>query len=99
MKGMLIVIYDIITGILTFTFLWLICIWIGMCMICQQKTTDSLKYPLNANRKRDKSEPYHSFLKSFSGFKVIGNLPVVINFGKEMLVDELVHNQAAWRKY
>lgn len=60
------------------------------CLICQEKTTERLKCPLNAQGSRGKSEPYSSFLNNVSAFRVLGTFPVVINFGEDMTVDELV---------
>lgn len=66
------------------------------CLICQDKTTEPLKCPLNALGSGDKSEPYSSFLNNVRAFRVLGTLPVVLNFGEDMTVDELVQNQGEW---
>ena len=59
-------------------------------------TKESLKCPLNAEGSRDKTEPYSFFLKNFHNFRALDMLPVALNFGEEMTVDELVQNQGAW---
>lgn len=69
-----------------------------MCMICQEKTTEPLKCPLNAHGSMDKAEPYCSLLDSVSAFRVLGTLPVVLHFQEEMTVGELVQNRGAWHK-
>ena len=69
-----------------------------MYLICQQRTTEPMKPPLNAEGSRDMSEPYSSFLNSVSAFIVLGTLPVVLNFGEDMTVGELVKNQGSWHK-
>ena len=69
-----------------------------MCLICQEKTTEPLKCPLNAKGSGDKSEPYRTILKNVSAFRALGTLPVVLNFGEDMTVDELIQNQGSWHK-
>ena len=69
-----------------------------MCLICQEKTSESLKCPLNVEGSRDKSKPYSSFLKSVNAFRALGSLPVVLTFGEDMTVDELVQNRGSWHK-
>ena len=69
-----------------------------MCLICQEKTTEPLKCPLNAKGSGDKSEPYRSILKNVSAFRALGTLPVVLNFGEDMTADELIQNQGSWHK-
>jgi hypothetical protein len=59
-----------------------------MCLICQQKTTEPLRCPLNAKGSKDKSEPYFSFLNSVSAFRGLGTLPVVLNFEEHMTVEQ-----------
>ncbi len=67
-------------------------------MICQDKTTEPLKSPLNAQGRGDKSEAYSQFLDNVNAFRGLGALPVVLNFGEDMTVDELVQNHGAWHK-
>lgn len=69
-----------------------------MCLICQEVTTESLKCPLHVEGSGDKSKPYSSFLKSVHAFRALGTLPVVLTFGEDMTVDELVQNQGSWHK-
>ena len=69
-----------------------------MCLVCQEKTTESLKCPLNVEGSRDKAKPYSSFLKSVDAFRALGTLPVVLTFGEDMTVDELVQNRGSWHK-
>ena len=69
------------------------------CLICQEKTAEPIKCPLNAKGSGDKSEPYSSFLNNVSAFRILGTLPVALQFGEDMTVCELVQNQAAWHKF
>ena len=69
-----------------------------MCLICQEKTTESLKCPFNVEGSKDKSKPYSCFLKSVNAFRALGTLPVVLTFGEDMTVDELVQNRGSWHK-
>jgi hypothetical protein len=68
------------------------------CLICQEKTAEPIKCPLNANGSGDKSDPYSSFLNNVGAFRIIGTLPVALPFSEDMTVCELVKNQAAWHK-
>ena len=76
------------------------------CLICQEKTAEPIKCPLNAKgsgtrdktMQRAKSEPYSSFLNNVSAFRILGTLPVALQFGEYMTVCELVQNQIAWHK-
>lgn len=70
----------------------------NLCLICQEKTTEPLKCPLNAAGSGDKSEPYSSFLTQVSAFRVLGTLPAVLNFGEEITVGDLIQNRGAWHK-
>ena len=70
----------------------------NMCLICQEKTTELLKCPLNAQRSGDKSEPYNSSLNNFNSFRALGTLSVVHNFREDMTVGELIQNWGAWHK-
>ena len=66
-----------------------------MCLICQQKTKEPLKCPLNAKGDKDLSVPYSSFLTNVSAFRALGTLPVVLKFSNDITTEELVQNQAA----
>jgi len=67
-----------------------------VCLICQQKTKELLKCPLNA--KGDQYIPYSSFLTNGSAFRVLGALPVVLKFSNNITTEELVQNHASWHK-
>ena len=69
-----------------------------MCLICQEKTTEPLKCPLNAKGSEDKSEAYRSFLNNVSAFRALETLPVVLTFEEGMTAEEMVQNQGAWHK-
>ena len=70
----------------------------ALCTVCQQKTQEALKCPLNAWGQGDKSKPYEAFLTSMSGFRELNQVPVSLNFGEEMDIDQLVAHQAKWHK-
>ena len=70
----------------------------SMCFICQKKTSEPLKCPLNTRGNRDNSEIYSSFLNNVSTFRTLSTLPIALNFGEDMTACELVQNQAAWHK-
>ena len=55
-----------------------------MCFICQKKTSEPLKCPLNTKGNRDNSEIYSLFLNNVSTFRTLGTLPVALNFGEDM---------------
>ena len=68
------------------------------CIVCQQKTHEVLKCPLNAGGDDNKSKVYASFLKNVSEFKRLNQLPVPLKFGEDMDVEKLVTHQAKWHK-
>ena len=53
---------------------------------------------IKAEGTRDKTESYGSFLKNVHTFRAMDILPVVLNFGEDMTVDDLVQNREAWHK-
>ena len=55
-----------------------------LCIICQQKTPEALKCPLNAWGRGDKSKVYASFLTNVSEFKQLNKLPMLLNFEEDM---------------
>ncbi len=69
-----------------------------LCLICQEKTLESLKCPLNVEGSRDKSKPYSSFLDSVKAFRALGILPVELACGEDVTVDQLVQNRGSWHK-
>ena len=68
------------------------------CLICQSKTTEDLKCPMNAPGRGEKSETYNSFLNNANALRILGALPVNLNFEENMTVDELITNRAALHK-
>ena len=68
------------------------------CLICQSKTTEDLKCPMNAPGRGEKSEIYISLLNNANAFRILGALPVNLNFEENMTVEELTKNRAAWHK-
>lgn len=71
----------------------------SLCLICQEKTTEPLKCPLNVRGSRDKAGAYRHFLNTVNAFSGrLGALPVVLNFGEEMTSDELVQSRDAWHR-
>ena len=59
-----------------------------MCIMCQQKTPEALKYPLNIWGHGDMSKVYVSFLTNVSQFKQLNQLAVPLNFEEDMDVDQ-----------
>ena len=57
-----------------------------------------LKCPLKAEGTRDKTESYGSFLNNVHTFRGMDMLPVVLDFGEHVTVDDLVQNRGAWHK-
>jgi hypothetical protein len=68
------------------------------CIVCQEKTEEPLKCPLNATGAGDQTKSYNSFLKNVGAFRTLGTLPVVLHFGENITIGDLVKNQAAWHK-
>ena len=69
-----------------------------MCLICQGLSNEPLKCPLKAEGTMDKTESYGSFLNNVHTFRAMDMLPVVLDFGEDMTVDDLVQNRRAWHK-
>ena len=69
-----------------------------LCLICQKSTTEHLRCPLKGKRSGDKSQPYSCFLNNVNAFRDLDALPIKLNFGIEVTVDELVQNCAVWHK-
>ena len=69
-----------------------------LCIVCQAKSQEVLKCPLNAWGKGDKSKPYEAFLTSVNGFRELNQLPVPLKFGKEIDVGQVVTHKAKWHK-
>ena len=70
----------------------------NMCLICQEMSKEPLKCLLKAEATRDKTETYGSFLKNVHTFRAMDMLQVVLDFGEDMTVDDLVQNRGAWHK-
>lgn len=67
----------------------------NQCIICQKKTKEVLKCPLNAH---GKSKAYENFLTCVHGFRELEQLPVPLMFGEDMDVNQLVTKQGKWHK-
>ena len=68
------------------------------CIICQQKTFEPLKCPLQGpGISEDKTETYRSFLANVEPFQVIGTLPTNIYFENESAASFTSHS-ASWHK-
>ena len=65
----------------------------NMCIICQQKTTEPLKCPLQSPINVDKTEAYRSFLANVEQFRALNALPTAIYFGNEsaLVFQHIVH--------
>ena len=54
----------------------------NLCVICQRKTSEALKCPLeNPVKKRNKKDGYTNFLNHVKQFQGIDSLPVIAKFG------------------
>ena len=69
-----------------------------LCIVCQKKSQEVLKCPLNAGPTGDNSDVYGTFLTNVKTFEELKQLPVPLNFGQNIDVDQLVENQAKWHK-
>ena len=69
-----------------------------MCLIWQEMSNKPLKLTLKVEGTRHKTESYGSFLKNVHIFRAMEILPVVLDFGEDMTVDDLVLNWGAWHK-
>ncbi len=71
----------------------------NLCSICQEKTNEPLKCPLdNPITSRDPNAPYESFLAKVSQFRELNALPTPIHFeANESAVSFAMHN-ASWHK-
>ena len=71
----------------------------SLCILCQQQVSESLKCPLNAPGKGDRSIPYQTFLDSVETFKELNFLPLpLIRLPTNIAVEDLVQNKAMWHK-
>ncbi len=69
-----------------------------LCIVCQQKTREALKCPLNAGTSGGQSSAYATFLQNVKEFTDLNQLPVPLKFGQDINVDQLVEKQAKWHK-
>ncbi len=67
------------------------------CIICQQRTSEPLKCPLDSFRQVGGSF-YSSFLENVEEFRSIGALPTTIFLGSDFTADDLLAHRASWHK-
>ena len=71
----------------------------SLCIICQQKTSETLKCPLdNPPQKRNKSEAYEAFLKNVEEFRAIDALPLILTFGNDQSSENFAFHSESWHK-
>ena len=71
----------------------------SLCILCQQKASETLKCPLNAPGKGDKSIPYQTFSDRAKEFKKLNLLPLPLTYLPTItVVEDLVQNKAMWQK-
>ena len=71
------------------------------CVICQQYTAESLKWPLlTCGTSRDNAAAtYTSFLTNIQQFRAIDALPVALYFCTDATADSCVAHFASWHKF
>ena len=67
-------------------------------MICQQKTSEDLKCPLDGPDTGDKTAPYKTFLTNVCAFRKIDRLPQKLCFDEGVTVEDFVAHRAKWHK-
>ena len=68
------------------------------CLICQQKTSEDLKCPLDGPGTGDKTAPYKNFLTNVCAFRKIDRLPQKLGFNEGVTVEYFVAHRAKWHK-
>ena len=68
------------------------------CVICQQKTSEDLKCPLDGPGTGDKTAPYKTFLTNVCAFRKIDRLPQKLCFDEGVTVKDFVAHRAKWHK-
>ena len=68
----------------------------SLCIICQQKNSETLKCPLDSPaQKRNKSEAYEAFLKNVEEFCAIDALPLIVTFGNDQSSENFAFHRAS----
>ena len=67
-------------------------------IICQKRTCEDVRCPLNGPGDGDKSKVYAYFLANINKFERIDQLPVLLKFEEDITVELLVNCQAEWHK-
>ena len=72
----------------------------SLCVICQKKTSEVLKCPLQnpVQKARSKSEAYTAFLKNVEEFRKIDALPLIVKFGCKETAENFTFHRASWHK-
>ena len=70
------------------------------CIICQQKTGECLRCPLNSavGSLEKRAEAYEIFLQNVSRLRALNCLPRPILFDEGTTADDFTQNQAKWHK-
>ena len=66
-----------------------------MCVICQKKSGEALKCPLNMPGSETHSQTYQSFMDNVGTFR---QLPVSLKFGDNVTANELNEHRAVWHR-
>ncbi|CAH3195531.1 unnamed protein product [Porites evermanni] len=70
-----------------------------LCVICQRKTSEALKCPLeNPLKKGNKKGAYTNFLNHVKQFQDIDSLPVIVKFGCDETAENWEFHRASWHK-
>ena len=71
----------------------------NLCVICQTKTSEALKCPLeNAVKKGNKKDAYTNFLNHVNQFQDIDSLPEIVKFGCVETAENWEFQRASWQK-
>ena len=71
----------------------------NLCVICQRKTSEALKCPLeNPVKKGNKKDAYTNFLNHVKQFQDIDSLPVIVKFGCDETAENWEFHRASWHK-
>ena len=71
----------------------------NLCVICQRKTSEALKFALeNPVKKGNKRDAYTNFLNHVKQFQDIDSLPVIVKFGCDETAENWEFHRASWHK-
>lgn len=70
----------------------------SLCAICQKKSPESLKCPLDSLQEGTGLKAYENFLKNVAKFRECEDMPVQLKFASDVNPSVFVDNRAAWHK-